>query len=53
MESLSYLAGIIAFLLGAYELFVWAPRSSVAVIIAILSFITGLNSFAIGSKIDK
>jgi hypothetical protein len=53
MKSLSYLAGIIAFLLGTYELFVWAPRSSVALIIAILSFIAGLNSFAIGSKMDK
>ncbi len=53
MKVLLYLAGVLAFILGIYELLVWAPRSSVAVVIAILSFITGLDSFAIGSKMDK
>jgi hypothetical protein len=53
MKVLLYLAGVVAFILGIYELLVWAPRSSVAVVIAILSFITGLNSFTIESKMDK
>jgi len=53
LKVLLYLGGVLAFILGIYELLAWAPRSSVAIIIAILPFITGLNSFAIGYKIDK
>jgi uncharacterized membrane protein HdeD (DUF308 family) len=53
MKVLLYLIGIIAFILGIYELLAWAPRNSVAVVIAVLAVITGLNSFAIGYKIDK
>jgi hypothetical protein len=53
MNVLLYLAGVIAFVLGIYELVVRASNSSIAIIIVILAFITRLNSFAVGYKMNK
>lgn len=53
MKTLLYLVGAMAFILCIYELLVWAQQSTIAIVIAVLAFITGLNSFAIGYKIDK
>jgi hypothetical protein len=50
MKVLLYICGVVAVGVGIYE-FTWLGRSSIVVIIIILSFIVAINSFAIARKI--
>lgn len=49
MKFILYICGIIAFIVGLYEL-TWIGRSSLAVVIMLLAFIIAVNSCAIARK---